>query len=448
MKTVAFEALPIVVGALNTIMGVGKVLLPIAKDAQRVASFGADTSLVTLTASSRVEPLCLVGQDCINLENLPDILQSTLSIFAGYYLQAVAMTMQVNGVSVTKMLDKLNPDRKADALAAGLSLVTTTSGADWRLNSLAYEHRLPTTENIRAMAFENIAIENGINEGTGNPREDYWADKNRREQEAHKQMMADKSAKSASELSQAKSEALDKRPVGAAAIINGNDAIKSIREITDLSVGKLISVTVGGGRDANGKEIRSAIIPISIRLMVNSIADSSLIPLLTSGAIDNSLKERYHAWRAGRIEFIRDLIFCSDLIDENRKAMVSDKSGLQSEIMRRVSNARQAGLADRNPSLNVASNIYVFSEVTAAAIERKLGGSLKSSHTRDKIFNSGYAMIIVVIDRQWDRVSFYHRGISASTTVSMRDIKVGNKGSGPDIGDILKAYQLGSSPSL
>lgn len=439
-------------GALNTIMQVGKLL---GSDAVRLKQFSSDNSLVSATDGARVEPLCLIGSDVVHLDYISDVLQSLQSIFAGYYLQAAAMTTQINGVSVVGLLAKLSPNRKADMMGAALSVANVgEQPQSWRMNSLSYEHRLPTPDNKEAMAFEHIAMENAMAAGVSD--EDYtnWMTSVTLAQRAG--MSVDQAKKFDTDLARITNKADRERMLAerfgaaykpTAATIN-QDAIKSVREITDLSVGKMIAVTFGGGTDGMGKEIRSATIPIAIRLMVNEMPESALQNLLASGAIDNSLKERYHAWRAGRIEFIRDLIFAQDLITEHKKAMMHDNTGVQTEIVRRVNNAKIAGLAARDPSLNVASNLYVISEVTAKALEHKLGGKLGTFSVRQKIFQSGYAMIIVVIDRQWETVTFYHRDLSTFTSVRLSDIKKANKGSGPDVGDILKAYQLGSSPTL
>lgn len=66
------------------------------------------TDLAKLTS---VEPLVIVSPDCLNLEYMPAINQSVLSIFCGYYLQAVDALCCVNNVEVIKILDKLNPNR-------------------------------------------------------------------------------------------------------------------------------------------------------------------------------------------------------------------------------------------------------------------------------------------------------------------------------------------------
>ena len=57
-------------------------------------------------------------------------------------------------------------------------------------------------------------------------------------------------------------------------------------------------------------------------------------------------------------------------------------------------------------------------------------------------------MIIVVINREFQRVNFYHRDIRMPTSVGVRDIKMSSKGNGPDITDILNAYMKGVQPTL
>jgi hypothetical protein len=67
---------------------------------------------------------------------------------------------------------------------------------------------------------------------------------------------------------------------------------------------------------------------------------------------------------------------------------------------------------------------------------------------REAIFKKTYLMIVAVIDKEWERVTFYTRGIATATQLGSHDLKAANKNTGPDIAQILQAYQLGSSPSL
>ncbi len=52
-------------------------------------------------------------------------------------------------------------------------------------------------------------------------------------------------------------------------------------------------------------------------------------------------------------------------------------------------------------------------------------------------------MIIAVVDREWERVTFYTRGMAAATDLSFKEIKSANKGKGPDILDLMKSFNQG-----
>lgn len=519
----------LIAAAVPVAIETGKNVIKGMKDgAMSAHTYMKDASLIDVGKASRVEPLTIVGGDCLHLAYLPDILQSTASMFAAYYLQALAFTATVGHVKATNVLERLNPNRNfTNASLIGFEAYKESlkeERSDWRLAEESYAFRLPTTHNKRAIALEEDRVEFALNSttrvirddktsyriskedfhvgleadngfsgarGTGDKHfekvfgknEDYLstADKKKAEKEklldeeyekklshghqldkekdqdaeekalnaaaADIQADADRNKTEAAEKAAADKEAANRRN-NRSTISVSKDAMSQAREMFDLSVGKMVSVQIGGGFDEHGNKLPIIDMNISFRLMVNTVPESTLQGLLCKGAMDNSMTERYHAWRAGRISFVKDLIFCQDLIDETKKSIMDDKTGVHMEVVSRVNNAKKFGLLSKNPSMNVASNLYVISEVTAGNIERQLGGKLSSPTVREKIFKQGYAMIICVIDRQYERITFYHRGINASTNVSLKDIQISNRKSGPDIGDLLKMYTLGSAPHL
>ena len=346
--------------------------------AQAVGSHLKTSSLVSATSVARVEPIVIVDKDCLFLEYLPDILQSTQSIFVGYWLQALSLITNVGDVNVGRVLDKLNPNRKVDTNGFLETIVKAGIGKEnYTYASESMKYKLPT-----------IAME-------------------------------------------AKGDKGDK---------DGSIAkVDNVAELANLSVGKLINVTIKN----NGQE---AVIPISFRLMVNTLPPASCVQLLSQGSVDLSFSERWFKWRAGRISFIKDLVFCQDLIREQKRTLMTDKDGVYSEIAKRAKNNRLATFFSKNPSLAEASNIVVISEETAMQLRVKHNLNLDNFKDRQKIFDKTYAMILVVIDRNYERVNMYHYGISASTSVGLRDIKVANKGSGPNIMEVLAAFKGGNAP--
>ena len=354
--------------------------------AQAVGSHLKTSSLVSATSVARVEPIVIVDKDCLFLEYLPDILQSTQSIFVGYWLQALSLITNVGDVNVGRVLDKLNPNRKVDTNGFLETIVNAGIGKE----SLTYaseslKYKLPT-----------VAL-----------------------------------------------EAKDDKKDGALAKVDKKDGalakVDNIDDLTNLSIGKLINVTIKN----NGQE---AVIPISFRLMVNTLPPASCVQLLSQGSVDLSFSERWFKWRAGRISFIKDLVFCQDLIREQKRTLMTDKDGVYSEIAKRAKNSKLASFFSKNPSLAEASNIVVISEETAMQLRVKHNLNLDNFKDRQKIFDKTYAMILVVIDRNYERVNMYHYGISTSTSVGLRDIKIANKGTGPNIMEVLAAFKGGNAP--
>lgn len=357
-------------------------------------------SLVKLTSVSRVEPLCIVDSDCIQLEYISDVLMTMQSIFTAYYLQAVSLIGTVSGVQVAKELDKLNPNRDP-SVSDFIKSTRDTFEIPYKLDMQSYQWTLPTKKN--ALSLEA----------------------------------------SYTEQKEAKREQQDKllEEAGKEKGVVSEKEFLSITEIANLSVGKLINVTI----NKNGQSLS---VPIAFRLFVNEMRPSTIVRMFGNKVLDKSFVERYYKWKAGRISFFNDLILCRDLIKEQKKALMEDQDGTYSEIKHRANKNLLAGLVSKQPSAATASNLYVLSEATVAAIKRSSGMDMTKFDHRQKLFAETYAMVIAVIDRDYQRISFYHDGIRMPTSVGLRDIRNSNKNSGPSIMDILSAYKQGQTPSL
>lgn len=384
-----------------------KTLLQTIGDLVTAYSSTQTMSLTEVSKVARVEPLVVVSKDLAEVPYTTDVMQSMLNIFCGYYLQAVSLlNARVENVKVMKILDRLNPDRDADSFL--MSIESIKDIASMCLES--HKYRLPTSTNKRALAMEADSVQRLLQD----PNDP---------------------------------DALK----GAGAEESG--ASKVLTETANLAVGKLLDVKIAlsagpATGDKGKKEDKVVSIPVSVRLSPTLMAVNSVASLLARHGDQREFSERLHAWKSGRIGFWKDLVFCQDLIDEERKALMNDKDGVYSEIVRRANNTKKYGLLSGAPSLVSASNIFLISEEVAKQVERQLGGKLSNALIREKAFNSTYAMFIVVLDRDFERVTFYARGIAQGANFAVREIQASNKSKGPDILDVLKALKLGNAPSF
>lgn len=339
-------------------------------------------SLVEYTRVTRAEPIVLMGMDIVHLPYAHDIMQSLNAIFAGYYLQAIAISVNVGKIDVIKLLEKVNPSR--DPMEnAGMLL------GDVVMSEESYATKLPDIDALQ----RRISMEAPIDPMLLDP-----------------------------------------------ASTHSKNTVVTAQDVANLSVGMLLEVNV----ESEGTQ---ATIPVSVRLMVSSIANDTLRHILSYAEKDNGVKERFHGWRSGRLTFWKDMMFCQDLIDEHRRARLKDRSGVYDAVLKRSRNNRISGLLSGRPSVATASNIVVMTKQTAAQLEADVGAKLSDFHTRERIFENTYVMLMVVVDTEWEQITIYHRTMALPTQLTVKEIKSVNR-KGVDVAEVLRAYQLGNAPTI
>lgn len=112
---------------------------------ENVAGHLNDSSLTSITKLTRAEPLTVISNDCANLDYLPDILNGIVSIYSGYFLQAVAILTRVNDIEVVRILDRLNPDRDSTGFLLQGRMATENAHTLMLSN---YKYSLPTRKII------------------------------------------------------------------------------------------------------------------------------------------------------------------------------------------------------------------------------------------------------------------------------------------------------------
>lgn len=345
-------------------------------------------SLSEYVSEARVEPPVLVDERARHLSYISDVMHAANSLYSGYYLQAWALSTNVGRIDVRQVLDGLNDKRRITSNVGGV--------ASRFLSTESYRFGLPQI-NDEKQAFESSLV--------------------------------------TSRLDDAELPDYD-RSQGF-----GRDTTKYAQDAGNLSVGRLLEVNI----EDQGS---SATIPVSVRLNVSILEPSTLINILTIDSGGRSAKDRFHQWRSGRIEFLRDVVLQQDLIDQHKRTLMRDGSGYYKELIRKRNTNKISAILSMNPSVGTAATIVVLTAQTAKALDRELGGTIEDVKTREQMFRKTYSTIMFVIDTEYEQVDIYHRGIDRPTELSLRDLKSVNSKTGPDISEIMKAYQMGRSISL
>lgn len=382
-------------------------------------------SLAAFTKSARIAPYVLIEEPLRQQPYISDILHAATSIYAGYYLTAVSLLGDVSGVSVLEKLDRINPNRPMDALGrSGRRLMSMTT-EDFKLG-LPFKGRPHvkgswgySQESHRFMPEPLLAMEAKVTETTV-------------EVTVGETTNADGSTTTKTTTRQPED------------VINSpglnRDTLLAAKEASSLAVGKLLEVRMV----IDGQQLT---VPTMVTLFPNTSDSESFAHILSLHEQSHRVRERWHDWRSGNISFWSDFVMMRDIIKKHRRVLVKDKSGYYAAVSRQSRNHRVASILD-TPSLAEASNILVFTSTCARRAEAAIGGKLSDFGVREAVFEKTQAMIMFVVDRDREMVKIYHSGIEMANELSVRELKVANKNTGPDVAEILKAYQLGNAPSF
>lgn len=388
--------LPIVNSAIRgDAAAVGRDLMATVLTAAK--SMSSISSLADITKPLRVEPITIIDQAIADQPYIQDLLKLSVSLYAGYYLQAVNMVFGVGKIDTLKVFDTLNPERSG-ASALGLENFRTAV-----YSKETYANGLPSLEAFIQPVREGLIAE-------------YSEEKYKAALEA----FGDDNDKA--------DQSKDKGPIHS---MSAGDAHK-IYEAENLAIGKLINVKVKSGNE-------SATLPVTVKLIPAVVPSDTVTHIFTAGGRD-TWAHRLFLVKSGQIKFWRDFVMGQDMIDAHMKALMTDKSGVYKTIMdRRRNNVAQAIQSGRL-SLADASNIAIISATTMKQSANTLYAKMDDINVRRKFFDNSYLLMMMTVDERWGRVTIYHRGVDLATSYRIEDVKVAEKSKGQDITEIFKMF--------
>lgn len=360
---------------------------------------GNPISIADISKIARVEPITLISSNLTGTKELYQILHGLLNIYAAYYLQAIhILSAELADVRILKILDKTNPDRDIKTFLTSGYVAYESLGAE-------------AGRNIKTLSLENCKF---------------------------KLPMLKKESAIATEALFS-----DEEESSLSASINKLDTFEKL----GTAIGKVIEVKFNVKKEYENRADEVAI-PVVVKLD-NMIIPSEVIDrIITSNTDEITLGSRFKDAISGRINFIKDFLLCSDLIKTQKKTMIKDPTGYYAQMLKRVNNSRLYSALSGNISLAGISSIVVLSEEDEQEVQKHIGGKLTNQKTREIVFNNTSAMMIVVVNKSWERCDIYVRDVDGFSQNSFDDFKhMADKGTN-NIGDLLKSFSLNSAPSF
>lgn len=371
----------------------------------------AATSLVELSQVVRVEPNCLVDANLRTSECITDTLQTVLSLFSSFYVQAV--TISLNNMQV-RVNEKLEPfGTRAPKIKNLLS--TAMDKAIEIANDAA---TVKNTAIAVKQGFESFSTYRELNKALANKDYNPFTKENK----IYKQTSQEAA------------------PVDSSAL---QANLKEVKDDSKLSIGKMVVITISKD-DNTGKGLN---VPIAIRLMTGYVKGPDLVQLLSFGSKDISAIDREIGYKTGRLSFWKDIVGCRDLYDQFRRNLMKDKTGYFKANLDNQSAAMKGHIITGQKYTSAISATTVLSAPSAKALEENLGIRLSNYQQRNKLMQTTGMMIMAVVDESYRMVEIYLHSVERPMQLSFNDLK---RASGKDsnVNDIMSALIMGNAPRL
>ncbi len=431
-------------------------------------------TLESRSRPGRVEPFCLVEDSLVSNPLTQEVCQHLNTLFAGYYLQAVNLTVPVNRIDVVKLLDQFNPDRNPEKgyIQSGVEHALTrlsygdnelvkeelfnmfdlkdgeevSSTADYPalLKAMVQNDEASSealTQDLDMQAFFDSAKKYfSRGQGTFGPTRSGYDIDRANVSDALTGQNVDRTPFPLGNSPEAASRRRDLTKqvdtTAAAQSHSNSEFSRAVREVPSLATGIVLDVHI---RDGNA----AANIPVTVRLLVNEMPKFTLLHQLENAATNKDMTERYWTFKEGA-PLVRDIILMQDLVDNHRKAILQDKTGMTQALLARRRRNEVAGVINGSPSIGACSNIIVISKTAADEFARQTGQNLKDAKTRTRIFENMYGMFIAVVDTMHNVVTVYVNGQDQGTVLNRAALSQASRDKKPDVLEIMK--QFGMTP--
>lgn len=354
-------------------------------------------SYIGVAKPCTVEPITLIDSRLETYSYLSPLLGNILNMFSAYYIMATRVIADPCRIELYKTLDSLNPHR--DVFRHLIDHWNANANANMRLDTQSRE--MSNKGAVAPLSFESAVIQ----------------------------------------FHEADLTNIDFENSGG----RGGD-VYGIKEAPNLCVGRMLRI---GYSFRNGdKDPVRADVDVIVRLISGIVSSKFIRTIIGRKMEDRTFLGRLKSYRLGDIS-LSDLLFCSDLYKEHKQLLAADDSGLIGAMYKRERENAIAEFISNRGSHGLISNLLIIDSTTVKELSNQTGYDITLDFkARERMIDDTGIMIIAVVDREMGMINIYRHLLKPASTVTEQDLKNSKSTNGPDLSEILKAYQLGSNSSF
>lgn len=423
-------------------------LTQVLMNALNLASQTDADSLISYSAPARVEPMMLIDAELAMMEDLPKIASATNNLFSCYYVAGATRSMNVDSYRILQSIDHLKPTRStASALGEFVSNSYGLSGKG--TGNLRGDAAKEVGSRVIEMVGESITGSLAM-PGYTMRMEALPGGSSKKQGKFLARVATDKEKKEFDRVAREQATAGLKEQVQAEtkAMLTAQGQDTSVKkgavdymEAAHLVTGKVFELSASYG----GNKVT---VQVMVSLDARITRPGNLVDIWAVGGELRTAKEMFHGWRSGRLQFVRDVIMCSHLIDAELRVGIHDETGSFLKNRENDAGNRLSAILTGKRSVGTAAGIAIFHANTARKLELAIGGKLDDFNTRQKAFKRTFSLILMVIDPNREEITIYHRGLDKVNHLPISEYVKTRGKDGGDVTDIVKLFLGGSAPTL
>lgn len=228
-------------------------------------------------------------------------------------------------------------------------------------------------------------------------------------------------------------------------VIRGGAGTKQmeVKDSFNLLGGTIIEMSFALG------EKQTITIPVLVRLSP-TIISSEVAEQFFKINFKPDLWTRWFKFRTGEISFWKDFIFELDIRNDRRKALKNDRTNEVFDMMVKQQNSLAAFVGKiagwRSNRQNIANMIHIYTKRHFDMWCHDAGLDFRSQRERQKFFDKTFAMIINVIDSDYNKLYTYINGIDNYAEISFSQLQNNRSKQSYDLSQIMRAFSTQSIP--
>ena len=220
-------------------------------------------------------------------------------------------------------------------------------------------------------------------------------------------------------------------------------------EKISLPSGRIINIDFGN-KDPSGN-VTSVKVTMFLQLHPNFIP-SDVASQFVEMNFSPSIRQRWLQYSAGEISFFKDFLLGQDQRRRRFKALRDDKSGALREMIDNQENSLSNAwlkLSQISPEKqNIANTILIFEKNNFDKACSRSGLRFNNFNDRQSFFNKTFAMIVVVIDTMYNKITMYYHSLNAYSEFTFEQIRKNSKSEAVDLSSLMKSFANGMAPKF